>query len=65
MRSILGVLVSTLLVVGCNASGGAAPPASAPAASQSGAFGGTVQFKYDGQPSTTTVDAVADGTNVS
>ena len=68
MRSILGVLVSALLVVGCaGATGSAAPAASAPAASASGAgaFGGAVQFKYHGQPSTTTVDAVANGTNVS
>src|SRR5690242_161791 len=68
MRSILGVLVSALLVVGCAGSTpSAAPAASAPAASASGAgaFGGAVQFKYDGQPSTTTVDAVADGTSLS
>jgi hypothetical protein len=70
MRSILGGLVSALFVVGCAGSTPtAAPPAaSAPAAaspSQSGAFGGTVQFKYHGQPSTTTVDAVADGTSLS
>src|SRR4029078_2136569 len=68
MRSILGVLVSALLVVGCaGATGSAAPAASAPAAwaSGAGAFGGAVQFKYHGQPSTTTVDAVANGTNVS
>ena len=70
MRSILGVLVSALLVAGCaGATTSAAPPASAsaPAASASatGAFGGAVQFKYDGQASTTTVDAVADGTSVS
>jgi hypothetical protein len=68
MRSILGVLVSALIVVGCAGSTpSAAPAASAPAASASGtgAFGGAVQFKYDGQPSTTTVDAVADGTSLS
>jgi hypothetical protein len=70
MRKIVGVLVSTLLVAGCAAStGSAAPAASAPApaasASQAGAFGGAVQFKYDGQPTTTTVDAAADGTSVS
>ncbi len=68
MRSILGVLVTTLFVVGCAATGTPAPAASAPPAaspSQSGAFGGAVQFKYHGQPSTTTVDAVAVGTTVS
>jgi hypothetical protein len=89
MRTILGVLVSTLLVAGCaGATGTAAPAASAPAASSQasvsaapaqasasasaaaapstpGAFGGAVQFKYHGQPSTTTVDAAADGTSVS
>lgn len=67
MRSILGVFVSALLVVGCAGAGTNAPAASAPAASASaaGAFGGAVQFKYHGQPSTTTVDAVANGTNVS
>ena len=68
MRSILGVLVSALLVVGCAGSTpSAAPAASAPAASASGAgsFGGAVQFKYHGKAATTKVDAVADGTNVS
>jgi hypothetical protein len=68
MRMVLGVLVSALLVAGCaGATGTAAPAASAPAASasQSGAFGGAVQFKYDGKAATTTVDAVADGTKVS
>lgn len=67
MRSILGVFVSALLVVGCAGAGTNAPAASAPAdsASAAGAFGGAVQFKYHGQPSTTTVDAVANGTNVS
>jgi len=67
MRTVLGVLVSALFVVGCAGStGGAAPAASAPAASTAaGAFGGAVQFKYDGQPTTTTVDAVADGASVS
>jgi hypothetical protein len=66
MRKIFGVLVSTLLVAGCAAStGSAAPAASAPSASQAGGFGGAVQFKYHGQPSTTTVDAVADGARVS
>jgi hypothetical protein len=67
MRSILGVLVTALLVAGCAGStGGAAPAASAPAASTAaGGFGGAVQFKYHGQPTTTTVDAVADGTSVS
>ena len=66
MRSIFGVLVSALFIVGCAGSTpSAAPAASAPGASQSGAFGGSVQFKYHGQPSTTTVDAVADGTSVS
>ena len=68
MRSIVGVLVSALLVVGCAGSTpSAAPAASAPAASASGAgaFGGAVQFKYHGKAATTKVDAVADGTNVS
>jgi len=70
MRSVLGVLVSALLVAGCaGATGTAAPAASAPApaasASATGAFGGAVQFKYHGQAATTTLDAVADGTSVS
>ena len=65
MRSIVGVLVSAVLVAGCaGATGSAAPAASAPAPaanpSASGAIGGTVQFKSDGSPATTTVDAVAD-----
>jgi hypothetical protein len=33
--------------------------------SPKGAFGGTVQYKLDGAPATTTVDAVADGATVS
>ena len=71
MRSILGVLVSALLVVGCAGTPSSAAPAAsaaAPAAaspSQSGAFGGTVTFKFDGKPATTTVDAIADGASVS
>jgi hypothetical protein len=66
MRRVLGVLVSTLLVAACaGATGSAAPAASAPSPSQAGGFGGAVQFKYNGQPTTTTVDAVADGTSVS
>ena len=70
MRSVLGVLVSALLVAGCaGATGTAAPAASAPApaasASATGAFGGAVEFKYHGEASTTTLDAVADGTSVS
>jgi hypothetical protein len=89
MRTILSVLVTALLVVGCaGATGSPAPAASAPAAStpasvsppsasasasaetiatpsQSGAFGGVVQFTGDGHATTTTVDGVADGTSVS
>src|SRR5690349_20688452 len=70
MRSIVGVLVSAILVVGCAGSTpSAAPAASAPAAAASasgaGAFGGAVQFKYHGKAATTKVDAVADGSNVS
>jgi hypothetical protein len=85
MRTILGVLVSAVLVAGCaGAAGTQAPAASAPSTqapaasasgtlapataatpSPSGAFGGTVQYKIDGGPATTTVDAVADGASVS
>jgi hypothetical protein len=78
MRTILGVLVSTLLIAGCaGATGSAAPAASAPAQSTpasvgpgatpspSGALGGTVQYKLDGAPATTEVDVVADGVTVS
>ena len=67
MRTIFGLFVSALLVVGCAAATGSAAPApsAAASASQSGSFGGSVQFKYDGQPTTTTVDAVSDGTSVS
>ena len=68
MRTILGVFVMAAVVVGCaGRTGSAAPAASAPAASasQGGSFGGTVTFKDDGKPTTTTVDAVADGATVS
>jgi hypothetical protein len=87
MRSILGVLVSALLVAGCAGSTGSAAPAAtaqapsapasgaasasapsaAPAAtpSPSGGFGGVVQYRADGHATTTTVDGVADGANVS
>ena len=94
MRTIIGVLVSTLLVAGCaGATGSAAPAATAPAPSTpasvspspsqgtastptqaatpgatpspSGAFGGVVQYRLDGAPATTTVDAVADNASVS
>jgi hypothetical protein len=74
MRTILGVLVTTLLVAGCaGATGSAAPSASAPASvasrgaspSPSGAIGGSVQYQLDGAPATTQVDVVADGASVS
>jgi hypothetical protein len=65
MRTTFGVLVIAVLVVGCGgATATQAPVASAPP-SQSGAFGGTVQFKVDGAPATTAIDAVADGASVS
>ena len=80
MRTIVAALIGTLLVAGCaGATGSAAPAASAPAQSaaasasasvgaapsQSGAFGGTVQFKTDGAPATTELNVVADGATVS
>lgn len=75
MRTILGVLVSALLVAGCaGTTGSAAPPASAPApsaapsepaASPSAGIGGTVRFTSDGSPATTRVDLVAAGGTVS
>ena len=68
MRTILGVLVSALLVAGCaGATGSAAPSASAPApsTSPSGALGGTVEFQMDGAPATTNVDVATAGGSVS
>jgi hypothetical protein len=74
MRTILGVLVTTLVVAGCaGATGSAAPSASAPASaaslgaspSASGAIGGTVQYQLDGAPATTQVNLVADAASVS
>src|SRR5262245_29688384 len=70
MRTILGVLVSTLLIAGCaGATGSPAPAASAPvpaaSPSTSGAFGGTVKYQLDGAPATTTVDGIADGASMS
>jgi hypothetical protein len=68
MRAILGVFVIALAVAGCAGTTGSAAPAasaSAASASQGGSFGGTVTFKDDGKPATTTVDAVADGATVS
>jgi len=69
MRTVLGVIVSTLLVAGCAGATSSAPPAAPATAaanpSQSGAFGGTIQFKMDGKAATTTVEGVADGSNVS
>ena len=64
MRTILGVMVSALLICGCSGATSSAPPA-ASAAGQSGAFGGTVQFQMEGQAATTKVDATADGATVS
>ena len=68
MRTVLGVLVSALLVIGCSGSTPSAAPAAASAAGssagQNGAFGGTVKFN-DGGATTTTVEGVADGTSVS
>ena len=74
MPRILGVFVIALLVAGCGgaaatqapaASSAAPAPSAAASASESGSFGGTVTFKDDGKPVTTTVDAVADGATVS
>lgn len=67
MRAIFGVLVIALVVAGCaGATGSATPaPSAAASASQSGSFGGSVTFKDDGKPATTTVDAMADGATVS
>jgi hypothetical protein len=74
VRTILGVLVSTILVAGCAAAtGSAAPSASTPASvaslgaspSPSGAIGGIVHYQLDGAPATTEIDAVADGATVS
>lgn len=75
MRSILGVFVIAVVVVGCaGAAGSPAPAVSAPAASASpsvaaaspsGGLGGTVQYKMDGAAATTSVDLVADGATVS
>jgi hypothetical protein len=72
MRTILGVLVATLLVVGCAGTTGSAAPASAPASaapaaspSPSSGFGGVARFWMEGKPATTTVDLVVDGATVS
>ena len=69
MRSILRAFVSVLLVAGCAGTPSSAAPPAAPSAvanpSQSGSFGGTVQFKLDGKAATTTVDGVADGATLS
>ena len=72
MRTILGVLVGTLLIAGCAGTTGNAAPASAPASAAtvasprpSGAFGGVAHFTMHGKPATTTVDVVADGASVS
>ena len=68
MRTVLGVLASALIVIGCGGSTpSAAPPAAsapAPSASESGAFGGAITFN-DGAATTTTVEGIADGTSVS
>src|SRR5690242_6524182 len=68
MRTVLGVLVSALLVIGCSGSTPSAAPAAASAAGssagQNGAFGGTVKFN-DAGATTTAVEGVADGTSVS
>ena len=64
MRTILGVLVSALLIGGCSGATNSAAPA-ASAGGQSGAFGGTVQFQMEGQAATTKVDAIVDGATVS
>jgi hypothetical protein len=72
MRTILGLLVGTLLIAGCAGTTGSPAPASAPASaataaspSPSGAFGGVAHFTMDGKPATTTVDLVVDGASVS
>ena len=69
MRTIVGVLIGTLLVAGCaGATRSAVPAASAPSPSPQAsvsAFGGTVQYQQDGGAATTKVDVAADGATVS
>jgi hypothetical protein len=65
MRTILGVLVMAVLVVGCGGATGTQAPAASASPSTSGAFGGTLKFQIDGAPATTTIDAVADSSSVS
>jgi hypothetical protein len=65
MRTILGVLVTAILVAGCSGAAGSQVPAASAAPSSSGAFGGTVKYELDGAPATTVIDAVADGAGLS
>jgi hypothetical protein len=65
MRTILGVFVIAVLVVGCGGAAGTQAPAASASPSSSGAFGGTLKFQVDGAPATTTIDGVADGASLS
>ena len=66
MRTILGVLVGAVLVIGCAGTAGtSASAAASAAASPSGAFGGTVEYQMDGGPASTTIDATAEGSTLS
>jgi hypothetical protein len=65
MRTILGVFVIAVLVVGCGGTAATQAPAASAVPSASAAVGGTLKFKLDGAPATTTIDATGDRASLS
>jgi hypothetical protein len=65
-RLVVGISIAVSFIAGCTAAApSAAPTQGTASAPVTAAIGGTVQFKHDGAPATTEVDAVADGASVS
>ena len=65
MRTILGLLVTGFMLVGCGGGAASGAPSASVEASSSGTFGGTVTFQSDGVPATTKIDGTADGATLS
>jgi hypothetical protein len=66
-RLVLSTSIAVSVLAGCAAAAPSATPVSTPATtpSPSAAFGGTVQFQFEGTPATTAVDVAANTASVS
>jgi hypothetical protein len=59
-RLVIGTSLAVSLLAGCTAASPSAAPTQGTAS-----YGGVVQYRHDGGPATTEVDAVADGASIS